>query len=221
MHVPWYDKSKTEWLSVEGILIDTVDKLRSYGKRPVGASRVRRCLGKIFTASLMIISAMLVLPAARATELRVTVTGVRSDNGELLIGLYESAKGFEGAIANAETSGIMADRNRLVGVAMRARSGSQQAVFTQLPPGRYAVIVVHDENDNGRLDANALGVPTEGYGFSKDARGFLSAPSFDAAAISIGDADASISLSLTYPPVASLDDDMEFDPALSGSQPPK
>ena len=174
---------------------------------------------KILAASLMIACVVLAASAARSSELRVTVIGLRSESGELLIGLYESAKGFEGAIANAKTSGIMADRNRLVGVAMRAR-GSQQAVFAQLPPGRYAVIVIHDENDNGRLDANAIGIPTEGYGFSNDARGFLSAPSFDAAAVTIGDADASIVLSLTYPP-ASSDDDMELYQFFSGSQPPK
>ena len=115
----------------------------------------------------------------------------------------------------------MADRNRLVGVAMRARSGSQQVAFAQLPPGRYAVIVIHDQNDDGRLDANALGVPTEGYGFSKDARGFLSAPSFDAAAVTIGDADESIAISLTYPPGASVDNEMELYQFFSGSQPAK
>jgi uncharacterized protein (DUF2141 family) len=168
-----------------------------------------------------VIACVLAASAAQSSELRVTITGVRSNSGELLIGLYETAKGFEEAIANAETSGIMADRNRLVGVAMRARPGSQQAVFAQLPPGRYAVIVIHDENDNGRLDANAMGVPTEGYGFSNDARGFLSAPSFDATAVTIGDADASIVLSLTYPPPDLPDDNMEFDQFFGGSQPAK
>ena len=59
----------------------------------------------------------------------------------------------------------------------------------QLPPGRYAAIVIHDEDDNGRLDTNPMGVPGEGYGVSNDARGFLSAPSFEPAAIAVGDAD--------------------------------
>jgi len=176
---------------------------------------------QLLAIGFVVVLGMLAASAARSSELRVTITGVRSESGELLIGLYETEKGFEGAIANAETSGIMADRNRLVGVAMRARPGSQQAVFAQLPPGRYAVIVVHDENDDGRLDANALGVPTEGYGFSKDARGFLSAPSFDAAAITIGDADMTISLSLIYPSETSSDDDMEYYQFFSGSPPPK
>jgi uncharacterized protein (DUF2141 family) len=198
-----------------------VDKGCSFGKHSDGAHEMRGRLIKLLATSSVIALGMLAASAAQSSELRVTVTGVRSESGELLIGLYNTAKGFEGAIANAETSGIMADRNRLVGVAMRAKSGAQQAVFTQLPPGRYAVIVVHDENDDGRLDANAMGVPTEGYGFSKDARGFLSAPSFDAAAVTVGEADSSIVLSLTYPPPALPDAGMELNEFFGGPQPPQ
>jgi uncharacterized protein (DUF2141 family) len=153
----------------------------------------------MLTIGLALGAVMLAPVASRAGELRVTVTNVRSDTGELLIGLYESEAGFDAAIANATKTGLMADRNRLIGVAMRARAGAQQAVFTQLPPGRYAVIVIHDENDNGRLDTNALGAPAEGYGFSNDAHGFMSAPAFDAAALTIADSDRSVAIALTYP----------------------
>ena len=54
---------------------------------------------------------------------------------------------------------------------MRAIAGTQTVVFTELKPGAYAVITFHDENDNGKLDENASGLPTEGYGFSNDAEG--------------------------------------------------
>jgi len=167
--------------------------------------------GKMLTIGFVVSGVALAACAARASELRVTVTGVRSDTGELLVGLYENAKGFEGAIAAAEKSGLMADRNRLVGVAMRAQPGSQQAVFAQLRPRQYAVIVLHDENDNGRLDADAMGVPIEGYGFSNNVHGFLSAPSFDAAAVTIGDADENIAISLTYPLPISPEDRLDYD----------
>jgi uncharacterized protein (DUF2141 family) len=49
---------------------------------------------------------------------------------------------------------------------MRAISGTQSVVFTNLEPGTYAIIAFHDENDNGKLDENGWGVPTEGYAFS-------------------------------------------------------
>lgn len=104
----------------------------------------------------------------------------------------------------------MPDSGRLAGTAIRAKSGSQSTVFTQLLPGRYAIIVIHDENDNGRLDENALGVPTEGYAFSNDARGFLSAASFDAAAIAVGNANFSTSINLIYPTSPSAEDKSDY-----------
>lgn len=155
--------------------------------------------------------AFLLSTPAHGAELRLTISGIHSDSGELLIGLYDNAGGFVSAIANATKNGLMVDSGRLVGVSMRAKSGSQSTVFTQLPPGRYAVVVVHDENDNGLFDANILGVPTEGYCFSRDAQGIFSAPSFDAAAITVGDADVSTTVSLTYPRAISDEDQSDYD----------
>jgi uncharacterized protein (DUF2141 family) len=160
--------------------------------------------------STLLSSILLALPAA-AAEFRLTINGVRSENGEILIALYDNEAGFLSAIANAETRGLIPETGRLIGTAIRAQRGSQSTVFTQLPPGRYAVIVIHDENDNGRLDKSVWGVPIEGYGFGNDAQGFLGAPSFDAAAIAIGDADVSTSISLNYPKGFSPQDQSDYD----------
>jgi uncharacterized protein (DUF2141 family) len=72
-------------------------------------------------------------------------------------------------------------------------------VFSNLEPGRYAAVVFHDKNGNGKLDKNFLGVPVEPYGFSNDAEGFLSAPSFEAAAVTLGDVDRAIRITLILP----------------------
>jgi uncharacterized protein (DUF2141 family) len=127
-------------------------------------SKARRGDPKVL---LGILFAFLLAPPAQAAELRLTINGVHSDRGELLIGLYDTPDGFLGAISRASKSGLMADSGRLVGASIRAQSGRQSTVFTQLPPGRYAVIVIHHENDDERLDTNAMGVPTEGYGFQQ------------------------------------------------------
>jgi len=126
---------------------------------------------------------------------------VRSARGEILIALYDDSAGFQSAIANVGQRRLMPDSGRLIGTAIRAKRGTASRMFTQLPPGRYAIIVVHDEDDDGRLSKGALGVPTEGYGFGNDARGFLglSAPSFNAAAITIGNANVSTAVTLIYP----------------------
>jgi uncharacterized protein (DUF2141 family) len=90
------------------------------------------------------------------------------------------------------------DKDRMFGATMRARIGDQR-IGIDLPPGRYAIIVFHDENDDGRLNKSMLGIPNEGYGFSNNATGFLSAPSFESAAVEVGSEDRSIVISLNYP----------------------
>ena len=147
-----------------------------------------------------------VLPA-EAANLTVTIEGVRSNDGEVLLGIYDTAAGFKSAIDSSATkSALLPQAWRIVGASLRAKAGSQSIIFAQLPPGRYAIIAFYDENDNGLLDANALGVPTEGYGFSNNAQGFLSAPSFDAAAIDVGTEDKSAVISLIqYHPQSAKD----------------
>jgi uncharacterized protein (DUF2141 family) len=167
-------------------------------------------LGLVFSAVLpapkravSMLAAMLSLLVlgvpAWAGDLKVTVAGIRSDSGTVMIGLYDSAGGFNVAIKHATEAGLLTDRGRLVGAAMRAAAGTQSIIFTQLRPGRYAVIAFHDENDNGRLDESPWGVPTEGYGFSNDALGFLTAPSFEAAGVTLGANNSAITISLIYP----------------------
>ena len=54
------------------------------------------------------------------------------------------------------------------------------AVFENVPEGTYAVSVIHDANNNNKFDTNFLGIPTEGYGASKNKLPFAAAPKFDA-----------------------------------------
>ena len=136
---------------------------------------------------------------AEASNLWVTIEGVASSKGSLMIGLYDSDAHFRTAIAHAGKVGLLNDPSRLVGIAMRAIAGTQSVVFTNLKPGPYAVIVYQDENDSGRFQENWLGEPTEGYGFSNNAGSFFSAPSFQAASVLVGNVDLSIVITLRYP----------------------
>ncbi len=165
----------------------------------------------------------LAMAPAHAASLTVTILGLHSDAGELLIGVYENAAGFASAIAGSSTvSALLPQKWRIAGASLRAKTGSQSITFRQLPPGRYAIIAFHDENDNGLLDANALGVPMEGYGFSNNAQGFLSAPSFNAAAVTLKDPDESMttSISLIYPRARSVEEDEEFEQFIGNVQAP-
>jgi len=53
-----------------------------------------------------------------------------------------------------------------------------QVVFENIPPGTYALFVLHDANNNNKMDKNWLGIPKEGYGASKNKLPFAAAPGF-------------------------------------------
>jgi uncharacterized protein (DUF2141 family) len=88
---------------------------------------------------------MLMGPAAWAGDLKVSIEGVRSSAGAVMIGLYDSPEHFNTAIDKAAEVGTLNDEARLGGVALRAIAGTQSVVFTKLNPGSYAVIVLSAE----------------------------------------------------------------------------
>ena len=117
---------------------------------------------------------------AHAAELEVVVTGFDSSDGDALVALHGAPESSPDAtvrdaplVANAQRA---ADTDEVV------------VVFADLPAGDYAVAAIHDANGNGELDANAFGMPTEAYGFSNDARGFMGPARFADAAVTV-DAD--------------------------------
>jgi uncharacterized protein (DUF2141 family) len=70
--------------------------------------------------------------------------------------------------------------------------------FGSLRPGTYAVAVLHDENENGKMDFNFLGMPLEGYGFSNDASALFGPPSFANAAFRLLPRSSALTISARY-----------------------
>ena len=64
-------------------------------------------------------------------------------------------------------------------------NGSATLQFKDIPPGNYAISVMHDENNNDELDSNFLGLPKEGFGFSNNAMGTFGPPKFKEAAFEV------------------------------------
>jgi uncharacterized protein (DUF2141 family) len=138
--------------------------------------------------SLLVLAGMsaYAVSSAAAADLTVNVQGVRSSDGTVRIALYDGDQGFP-------------KKGKPVAVqAQNAASGNLVFVFPGLQPGSYAVTLFHDENGNEELDSNLFGIPTEGYGFSNDARGSMGPPSFTDAAIVIGSSNATNAVSIQY-----------------------
>lgn len=77
-----------------------------------------------------------------------------------------------------------------------ARDGETLVTIKGVPAGTWAVLAYQDENANGQLDRNLIGIPSENYGFSRDARGRFGPPSFDDAAIPVQDETVSATVRL-------------------------
>jgi len=124
--------------------------------------------------------------AASAADLSIELAGVRSEAGNLMIAVFDSADTFQ------------KDGQEAAAFRVRARARAQRIVLVGLPAGSYAIAVFHDENGNEKLDTNMVGIPTEGNGFSNGAVGNFGPPKFDAAKLVLGASPTHASVTLVY-----------------------
>jgi uncharacterized protein (DUF2141 family) len=150
--------------------------------------------------TVMTVLLILFAHAVTAGDLKIAVEGIRSTRGTILLSLYDNLETFMRAIELSDTDGFLNDPNRFAAVAPRANAARKSAVvLTNLDPGQYAVILFHDENGNGKLDQNVLGVPNEPYGFSNNVQGFLGPSAFREALMQITASDKVARIVLNLP----------------------
>jgi uncharacterized protein (DUF2141 family) len=100
-------------------------------------------------------------------KLVVDISGFPSSDGFAMVALNNSEESYKGG----EDAAIAKTRTMVV-------DQKAQVVFTSLPYGWYGISLYHDENSNGEMDKNAMGIPKEAYGFSNNAKGFFGKPSY-------------------------------------------
>ena len=98
----------------------------------------------------------------------VEIVGLRNDAGQISCVLYSDAAAFPTHPEHA-----------CGGQRVEIHDHVAHCRFENLPAGTYAVAVHHDENGNHHMDTNFIGLPIEGYGFSRDAKPHLAPPKFD------------------------------------------
>lgn len=100
----------------------------------------------------------------------VNISNLRSDKGHVLISLFKDGVGYPDAPEKAFK------KERL-----RITNKKAQLIFNNLPAGSYAIAILHDENDDSKMNKTMLGLPKEGYGFSNNAIGAFGPPSYSKA----------------------------------------
>jgi uncharacterized protein (DUF2141 family) len=121
--------------------------------------------------------------------LTVHVTGARNTKGKIWVNLFQDAHAFPDDPSKAiQQRSVEVDPNTM----------SAQVTFKDLPQGSYAVSILHDENGNGKMDKNFVGMPKEGYGASNNPSKKRRAPTFDEAKFSLNASEQTIEIALIY-----------------------
>jgi len=110
-------------------------------------------------AAALLLSIALQAPASAAepsATLTVSFSGMKTPDGAIMAALYNNEADFKGDAEPYRGLRVTIDGDKMV------------AVISDLQPGRYAIKVFHDLNNNGRLDTNFFGIPTEPYAASNN-----------------------------------------------------
>ncbi len=132
--------------------------------------------------TVCLVTPMLSASLASAADLTIQINDVKSSEGSLMVALYNSADSFL--------------KKPLTAVQTLATKEGKSVVVKDLPAGEYALVVYHDVNQNGKMDKNMLGIPTEDYAFSNNAMGKMGPPTFDAAKFQVSDTGTTAKVSL-------------------------
>ena len=124
--------------------------------------------------------------APHGVTITVSVTGLRSAKGRVMACLMARGDAFPECQKDPQARPATVPAGSTV-----------QLLFADVPPGRYAISLFHDENGNGRLDKQLI-LPREGYGFSRDAPVRFGPPSFASAAFTVGTADQHQTIRMRY-----------------------
>lgn len=118
----------------------------------------------------------------KAFDIKVEVKNAKNDDGKMFFALYDNEKDF---LKQEIKGGIEVITNK-----------TSIITFKNVPTGVYAVSVFHDKNDNGEMDTNGLGIPTENFGCSNNAKGFMGPPKWKNAKFELSDKDKNIIINL-------------------------
>ena len=127
--------------------------------------------------------ALLCANAAIAGEVRITFVGVEDAKGTVRAALFDSEEAYEA-------------RRRTAAQVAPAAIESVEIVFRNVSPGTYGIASFQDVNGNEELDRNFVGMPTEPYGHSNNARGRFGPPSFEEISFKVGSEPVSLEIRL-------------------------
>jgi uncharacterized protein (DUF2141 family) len=122
----------------------------------------------------ILLSLLLPSMSLNAQNVEVIITGIRTEKGQMVIGVFKDDESFKKEVAFIEK----------IFVKNNISNGEMRVLFT-LEPGIYGLSLLDDENSDGKMEYNFLGLPREGFGFSDYYHTGFTKPKFDSFKFSI------------------------------------
>ncbi len=122
---------------------------------------------KIIYLNLFILFSISVF--AQTGSLKITISDIKNNDGNIKVALFDESKS-EAFLKKLE----LAFRKKIVVI----NNKKADVTFTNIPYGTYAVILFHDENNNGEIERSSIGFPVEPYGVSGN-KFVIGAPKFN------------------------------------------
>lgn len=153
----------------------------------VSKSMLSKLLFSLLGLTTLVGLALPSLAQTPTSKITVEISRFRNQQGQACLSLYSSSRGFPGnARAAVESRCVAITSTPLV------------VTFEDLEPGRYAVVVLHDANSDRAPNLNALGIPVEGFGFSRNPALRAGPPSFNSSAFDVAGDNTNVSIQLRY-----------------------
>lgn len=128
---------------------------------------------KVLLLVLFVVSVGFVF--SQTANLTIKIKGIQNAKGTMNFAVYDNAENYNKS------------KDYFVGESVKVESLDFEYVFHDLPFGNYAISLFQDEDENGELNTNWIGMPKELFGFSNDAKAKMGPPNFIEASFEIRD----------------------------------
>ncbi|MDX1629628.1 MAG: DUF2141 domain-containing protein [Fulvivirga sp.] len=108
---------------------------------------------------------LLIAQNNESKQVLITINNIKEARGTIYLAVYDNSKDFR--------------ENAILNKSIKITAEGKKTIQLNLPKGEYAIGAFHDLNGNGKLDKNFVGIPKEGFGFSKKSIGTFGPPSYD------------------------------------------
>lgn len=141
-------------------------------------------------ALLSVIGSLAFLPTAEGnvnSNLSVSIKGLKNQKGQVCFSLFSSSRGFP------------SNKKRAIKAqCVKLKNGNVKLNIPSLKAGTYALAMFHDKNGDGKLNTNGLGIPKEGFGFSRNPKVITGPPKFGDSAVFVVGSTTNIQINMNY-----------------------